>query len=400
MLHVVGGTYLESCLSPWWFELVGSGLRASFTAHNLGTDVEFHTYIDEFHEQTLKSKTAGQITLRTNPTSPTIRFSYVHSLSAPLIIPPSHSVQKPEPITVEGENVLRFGMLEAEAIVHGERVVFDPQNPHRPLAFHENGSTAEQLAIVANRAEGRFLTGEREQEPERIALALLEKFGCAVVVIKCGSYGSVVYDGKTTITVPAFRTDKVWLIGSGDVFAGAFARYWACDGVSPFVAAENASKATAWYSNTMTLDFPSKFPASITFPPAILKTGAQRRVYLAGPFFTLAQNWLIGEAVEALEGQGLSVFSPLHHVGRGSASEIYGGDIKGLKECDIVFACADGFDSGTIYEIGYAHSQGKMVIAYVENEPRERLKMLEGGGCIIENDFVTAVYKTNWLANA
>jgi hypothetical protein len=398
MLQVVGGTYLESCISPWWFELFGSGLRASLAARALGVDVEFHTFIDDLQEQTLNAKVAGQLTLHARATSPTIRFSYAHSLSAPLIIPPPHTGQQPEGISVEGERILRFGMLEAEAVVHGKRVVYDPQNPHRAVEFHKNGSTAEELSIVVNQAEGRFLTGE--VGPEKIAVALFDKYGCAAVAIKCGSHGCFVYDGKTVTNVPAFRTERVWLIGSGDVFAAAFAKSWACDGANPFAAAEYASKATAWYCNTMAFAFPPGFPASVKFAPTKLKSGTKRRAYLAGPFFTLAQNWLIGEALEALEGQGLDVFSPLHHVGQGSAREIYGKDIKGLKECDIVLACVDGLDSGTIYEIGYAHSQGKTVIAYVENEPAETLKMLEGGGCIIERDFVTAIYKTNWLANA
>jgi hypothetical protein len=288
-------------------------------------------------------------------------------------------------------------MLENEAIVRGKNVVFDPQDPYRPIAFAANGSTAERLAIVANLSEARRLSGERE--PERVATALLQKYGCAAVVIKCGSYGLFVNDGQNIANVPAFRTNRVWLIGSGDVFAGAFAKYWACDALPPAVAAEYASKAVACYSNCMDISFPPGFPSSVTFPPIKLKNKNPRRVYLAGPFFSLAQNWLVEQAFEALEGQGLVVFSPLRRVGRGSAHEIYGKDIEGLRQADIVFACVDGLDTGTIYEIGYAHSLKIPVVAYVENESRESLKMLEGGGCVIERDFATAIYKTNWLAN-
>jgi nucleoside 2-deoxyribosyltransferase len=151
----------------------------------------------------------------------------------------------------------------------------------------------------------------------------------------------------------------------------------------------------------MTLTFPPGFPESVAFPPTTtLEPIRQPRVYLAGPFFTLGQNWLIEQALEALEGQGFAVFSPLHHVGRGSARDVYGPDIKGVRESDIVFACVDGLDTGTIYEIGFAHSLGKPVVAFVENETRGDLTMLVGGGAIIESDFATAVYKTYWMASS
>src|ERR1700719_3543310 len=106
MLQVVGGTYLESCISPWWFELFGSGFRASLTARTLGTDVEFHTYIDELQEANLNSRAAFRVRVHVTPTSPTIRFSCVHSLSTPSIVPPPHMMQRPKPIQIKGDTIL------------------------------------------------------------------------------------------------------------------------------------------------------------------------------------------------------------------------------------------------------------------------------------------------------
>ena len=37
------------------------------------------------------------------------------------------------------------------------------------------------------------------------------------------------------------------------------------------------------------------------------------------------------------------------------------------------------------------------VIAYVQNESEESIKMLQGTGCIIERDLTTALYKSFWL---
>lgn len=114
-----------------------------------------------------------------------------------------------------------------------------------------------------------------------------------------------------------------------------------------------ASKATAYFCNTQSLEFAQDFPASFNYPPIHPKPGAPKRVYLAGPFFSMSQNWLIEEAFAALKSQGFKVFSPLHHVGRGSAAEVYEKDIKGVDECDLVFACVDGLDSGTIFEVAF-----------------------------------------------
>jgi nucleoside 2-deoxyribosyltransferase len=66
----------------------------------------------------------------------------------------------------------------------------------------------------------------------------------------------------------------------------------------------------------------------------------------------------------------------------------------------MVFAVGDGLDSGTVYEIGYARSQGKPVIVYCENETEENLKMMKGSGCFLYSDFVTAIYQSFWTAAA
>lgn len=400
MLHVAGGTYLERCLFPEWHELFGSGLRASIAVKNLGCPVAFHTYISRSDELTLRAKAAAsgiEVNIRAH-TPATVRFDYFHGLSTPVISPPPHVIQKAETFQLKADSVLRFGFMEGDAVVGGKRVVYDPQSPQSPTLFRDNGSSAEELAIVLNRTEGRLLTGHTD--PHEIAKALFESQACTAVVIKCGSHGCVACeDGKTT-HVPAFKTKRVWPIGSGDVFASVFAKFWAVDRKPAAESAEIASKATAEFCGTQALQFSESFPNSFELPPIIPRTGAPKCVYLAAPFFSMSQNWLVEQALEALTGQGLRVFSPLHHVGRGAAAQVYDKDIVGLRDADIVFACVDGLDSGTIFEIGFAVSLGKPVVAFVQNETAEDLKMLEGGGCVLEEDFVTAIYKTYWMATA
>ena len=397
MLHIAGGTYLERCLFPEWNELFGSGVRAACAVRSLGCETVLHTYVAARDSPTLKARAAGAgFGVEERETAQTVAFDYFHGLSTPVISPSPHVIDVGPPIELTGPNILRYGFLEGDAIVHGENVVYDPQSPQKPVLFRANGSTAKRLAIVANRNEGWLLT--RERDPHRIAEALARSQACDAVVIKCGSHGCVVAEQEKTSHVPAFRTEHVWPIGSGDVFASVFAKFWAQDGKPAVEAAEVASMATAYFCNTMTLEFPPNFPAGFDYPPIQVRSDPAMRVYLAGPFFSMSQNWLIGEALAALRSQGFDVFSPLHHVGRGPADQIYEKDIKGLEECSLVFACVDGLDSGTIFEVGFARALNKPVVAFVQNETPEDLKMLEGSGCLLERDFVTAIYKAYWLA--
>jgi len=398
VLQIVGGTYIEKCLFPEWNEVFGSGLRAALAAKALGADVAFHTYAGSDSLPTLASRAeiAG-VCLYPVETDLAVGFEYVHGLSTPLITPAPGLIRHERPLEAKGDAVLRFGFMEGDAVVNGGRVVYDPQNPYLPETYHKNGSRADHLAMVCNRAEAWLLTNERE--PQKAAETLRAKEACEVVVVKCGSHGCVVCEADGIAHIPAFKTDFVWPIGSGDVFAGTFAKVWAADGASAVDAARLASRAVAFYCSTMTLDFAD--PRFAAFDPKPFIPADERKpasVYLAGPFFSMSQNWLIEEAFRALEGQQLRVFSPLHHVGRGRADEVYDKDIGGLEKADLVFACVDGLDSGTIFEIGYAAARGKRVIAFVQNERPEDLKMLEGAGCLLERDFVTAIYRTYWLA--
>jgi nucleoside 2-deoxyribosyltransferase len=79
------------------------------------------------------------------------------------------------------------------------------------------------------------------------------------------------------------------------------------------------------------------------------------------------------------------------------ADDVVPQDLQALDKADAVFAVVDGLDSGTLFEIGYARAKSIPVVAFVQNETPEDLKMLQGSDCIICSDFSTAVYTLNWL---
>jgi hypothetical protein len=402
MLQVVGGTYFERCHEGEWSQLYGSGLRASAAVSALERGVSLSTYVD-LAEATLLKAVARTFNIQLQVTAipATVTFSYAHGLSTPTISPALHRIVAKEPLLVEGERILRFGFLEGDAVVRGSRVIYDPQSAFNPQLFHTNGSQATALAIVCNAREAVQMTGL--VDVEAAAKALCEIDSAAVVVVKRGSKGALVaYEGALTV-VPAFRTARVWPIGSGDVFAAIFAHYWATLGVEPIEAAQKASLATAYYCETRSLPIPDSSLSEIGFAPhpaPIPEGGTSPVVYLAGPFFNMAERWLVNEAREALLDQGVAVFSPKHDVGLGHARDVVPADVKAINDCTAMIALLPSLDAGTIFEVGYARAIGKPVVVFAQNVSEESMKMLDGTHCDICDDFVSCIYRVAWAANA
>lgn len=391
-LTIAGGVYHEQAIWPTWNQIYGSGGRAAAALRGHVDEIDLHAYAQQDMAVAFAPYAAVfgfqfHSVLAEQP----ISFQYVHSLSVPTISPQVRQIQSNPPFEISAANVLRFGMMEGSAIVQAERCVYDPQSPTNPEPFARNGSQATALAIVANRGEITALAGENE--PIAAARQLCAE-GAAVVVVKCGPEGARVVTASGVSTVPAFKAGRIWTVGSGDVFAAHFAARWASHGDDPIRAAEIASHAVAEYVESMALPTPSV--QSLLDSPRGPVSVATRRVYLASPFFTLGQRWLVDEARRCLRELGMEVFSPVHDVGAGPAEQVAPADIAGLDECDAVFAILDGLDSGTVSEVGYARALKKPVYALAQTVSEEDLKMVVGSGCHVFDDFVTAIHHTAW----
>jgi nucleoside 2-deoxyribosyltransferase len=402
MLTIAGGIYREYCTEGDWKQLFGSGLRAAAALQSTGEEIHLFSFVNT-EDVPLAEATAQNsfgIKLHAANRSASIAFHYQHGLSTPVVAPPIHLLKQEEPLRVEQENVLRFGFLEGDAIVRGKTVVYDPQSAYTPQPFHANGSAAEKLAIVCNRREAVMMSGQSELEAA--VKALHKSDNADVIVVKCGADGALVSYEGTIAHVSARRTARVWPIGSGDVFATWFAYGWIIQKLQPVEAAEQASRAAAYYCAHRSLPVPTPAELASTFtPPPVprdIRGTAHKppNVYLAGPFFTMMQRWLIEEARAALMDQGFCVFSPFHDVGFGTAEEVVPADIRALDTTDVMFAVLEGLDSGTFFELGYARAKNVPVIGFAQNVSEEAVKMLKGTNCLLCDDFVTAVYHTVW----
>jgi len=282
-------------------------------------------------------------------------------------------------------------MMEGDAIVSAKRCTYDPQSAFDPQTFSANGSKADHLAIVANRGEVLALGGG--SDPIAAARSLLGG-GTEVVVVKAGVEGAYVVHAAGVNRVPAYRTDRVWTVGTGDVFAAIFAVQWGVLGIDPVDAATLASRAVAEYVETMGLPIPPT--ASLLQSNKSEVSASLGLVYLASPFFSLGQRWVVDEARRCLREFGLKVFSPLHDVGAGPASSVAPADLAALDTCDAVFAVLDGLDAGTVFEVGHARAKGKPVYALAQTVSEQDLKMIAGSGCRVFDDFVTAIHHVTW----
>lgn len=399
MITVAGGVYRERCLRPSWQEYYGSAGRAATAISRFGGDVELHSPLDSQSLFIMSNRAALEgFTLEPTDVPQSVSFDYTHGLATPQI-----AYRHADPaisIHVAAPRVLRFGMIEGTVVVDADYAVYDPQSADNPELFSANGSKAKHLALVLNRHEAQQLC-DSDLPVEELAALLAQKEGAEVVIIKMGPLGALVYEHGTITSVPAYRTKRVWKIGSGDTFAAHFAYAWLEQGHNATEAAAIASKATAFYCETQ--GYPTPKLLSGYTPEALVASdrycnGFRPKVYLAGPFFTLAQLWMIREALNDLQAMGLRVFSPYHDVGLGSAEDVVELDIQAIRDCDLLFAIGDGLDSGTIYEIGYARALAKPVVLYSENESAQDKKMMEGSDCLICDDYVSSIYQTVWEA--
>ncbi len=392
---IVGGSYKEINEFAESEVILGSGVRAIDTILELDKDIniDFYTCCRTF-ARNLGARYAPYRNLQRHITdSEDVSFKYIHPFNLSGINPrPDYFIQNRKVIDVEGEDVLVFGMLEAGFRIKANRAVYDPQTSVRPTLFSTTGSQVENLVYVLNVHEAKVLTGLEDLDEQ--AAYLFEKENCRGVVIKNGAKGAYVYDNNvdSKYNIPVYITPKVSCIGSGDVFSASFSYFW-FNGHSVEEAASLSSKLVACYAALGTTNNLLQELESFSYPALIPKR--QGQIYLAGPFFSFSQRWLIGEFYKAFLQENVSIFSPLHNVGIGG-TETVEPDIAGLEGSDVMLAIADGLDAGTMFEVGYAVKKGIPVVVFNSCEHSNDLQMLSGTGCEIVDDFATAVYKTIW----
>lgn len=377
-MHIVGGLYRELCEIPTWDATMGSGARAAFAVAKLAQSTEFTTYASALDQTTLSTLKAHGIKVTVADRPNPIVFAYFHPLSSPHIEPARNTIIRNPPIKVIDEAVLRFGFIEGEAIVTAKRAVYDPQTWRTPQCFKDNGSSAVELALVMNELEIQKSTGIRNITDA--AEHLVRSAEAQVVVVKQGPYGATVFDAKEGRShVPAYRSGKIFKIGSGDVFSAIFAHYWAEMKIPAVKAADLASRSVSIYCETQAMGFES--PALASRRAILAHRGASVR--LEAPIKGIGQRYVLEEARHALCELDVKVVCP-------TLGEMISGETSNAT------LVVDGdLPSDSIKRISEDIAKGRAVVLLKEHgcpSPFESLPALT------TSDFVTSIYLTAWAA--
>ena len=382
---VAGGCYHEVCEHPHWRALFGSGGRAAFALSALVPDLELKTYYPADRLADLYPIEASGVKVHASASASPIAFVYFHGLSDPVISPMPSQITPHPPIRAEGDVVLRFGFLEGSAVVNADRAIYDPQSAESFEPFACNGSRALELALVLNERE---LCGSGNSVGvEDAARQIISRGEASVLIAKGGIKGARLFDANNpTIFIPAYRSPRVFKIGTGDVFSAAFAFYWGRERLDAREAAELASRSVAHYCGSSNLPLPAAEGLLESSPVGSL---AFRPICIAGSPATLGGRWVLEEARWRLQQLGLQVVAPGLDGGECSQTVSVGG-----FGCLLVLT--DHLDNAAAQLIASAGAVALPIIAF--GQFRDALAPTVVPLANVTDDFTTALYWASWAA--
>ena len=371
MMHIVGGLYHEICLRPAWNGLFGSGGRAALTVAALSSETILHSYFQDLEHVALDSYRDKGIQLALKKCKSGVAFAYFHPLSQPHL--EASGPKEQEPIKVEGDTVLRFGLVEGDAIVNAKRAVLDPQGSMNSQDFRSNGSDAEELAIVLN--ENELKTWADDLVPEQAAREFICAKQANVIVIKRGFQGAtVVNESLEVYEIPAFKSPIVFKIGTGDVFSALFSLLWGEQGINPVDAAYQASAGVAKYATTR------RSPVR-SVPNDFIAVSGQPRgpVIVIGAKDTLGRHYAHEEAICRLSELGVDAKSDVDELDNDMPAAI--------------LVLAEGMNESAVRTVIESY-EGISAVVLDELQSTDEIQDLVGKKLV--SDFTTALYHAAW----
>lgn len=394
MISVIGGTYREIDYDDISMDIYGSGYRCCKFLLENKCDVKYYTSGNEEVKDYLNEikKVYNNFNYQLTKSEYLIAFKYSFALDNPSVFPNILNIKKTENIKVESSNIICYGMLESEFNIKGNKVIYDPQTSLNPKRYSEIG-IAEELIYIVNMNEAKSISSENDLE--KIKKYFFNSENTHALIIKNGPYGAKLYlKNKEEIEIPSFVTENVNKIGSGDIFTSCFGYYWMSKKLPLEECAVLASKTTSLYCDKKVYvdikDFEFDF---IEFKKGNFN---DKQIYLAAPFFSIAELILIDKIRNAFLELGVKVFSPFHDIGLGDDETIAIKDLQGIKDSDIIFCVFDNLDSGTLIESGFSLAMNKKIIGYHRTCTDSELLMLKSENLRLFKNLTTAMYHTIW----
>lgn len=93
--------------------------------------------------------------------------------------------------------------------------------------FHKKTEELEEVmsafdVVKPNELETKILTGINARQDPHQAAEIIKDWGPKIVIITLAELGSVIFDGKTYIDIPAYNTKLVDATGAGDTYMAGF----------------------------------------------------------------------------------------------------------------------------------------------------------------------------------
>lgn len=384
---VVGGTYLEECDWPEWQRIMGSGVRAALAVSEVSPGSELYTYVDDVARSDLAiTMTERGIKTHVRKRREPIVFYYKHPLTSPPEQEPDEWRSKSARVwTIQGDTVLAFRLLESKVLVNADRAVFEISPRDEEIARGKIGS----LALIAAEDELPDTTSDAAESFRDVAARLMAAHNADLMIVRRRAGGGVLFDGELEHAVPAYVARQWFKIGAGNVFCAMFAHYWGEKKMNPLRAAELASRSSAYYAGELAIPMVAEgsLPAMETFDPSI-----PCKIFIASPCASMAQQWLLNQAIESLEHLGVTTVSA-YDLGLDGVP-LEGGDIgRVLDDCDAVLVLAEGADIASALAVGLARVRHLPIVVLAEDSKKARLDLWHGTHCEIARDFATSVYR-------
>ncbi|GFD91396.1 hypothetical protein KUL156_29500 [Alteromonas sp. KUL156] len=395
MITVVGGTYREIDYDDITLEIYGSGFRGTKFLLENKCSVNFFTAGNKETSRFLEEnkKVYDGFKFECTDYNELITFKYNFAVDQPIIYPNILNISKSKKINVNGKNVVAYGMLETDFEIEADKVVYDPQTSIKPIIFSEIGK-AKELVYIVNMNEARSIASSSNIEKIKEYFFKSEK--AKALIVKNGPYGATLFYNNKEIIIPAYITENVNKIGSGDIFTSSFGYYWMEKKLSLEESAKNASKSTAFYCDKKVYMDITDNMSNFNYKEFNYKDLSEKQVYLASPFFSISELILIDKIRTAFLSFGVKVFSPFHDIGLGDEEIIAKKDIDGIEKSDMIFLVLDNLDSGTLIESGYSLAKGKKMIGYHRTCDEKKLLMLKPSKLKVYKHLTTAMYQTIW----
>ena len=381
-MHVTGGLYHEIIAVPIWCSIFGSGGRAALAIAAVSPEIHLHTYISPDRATAANRFAQAGVELHTTEVPTGIAFTYAHPLAIPTIIP-SPVVKLNASINVEADVVLRFGMLEGDAIVDAQTAIYDPQGEGVKQSFGANGSRAKRMAIVLNEEELCHMGCSHDLD--YAARKVMNQEGATLIIAKCGARGAYLFEeGKQSQHVAPYRTDHVFKLGTGDVFSAIFAFYWGKKSLPAYEAATIASRTVGAYCTTKEL---SASPDTIQSSQAVngRKFGVTKLVGIGNG--GLGQRYILEQARSSLECLGAVVDCPEIDVPLGKFH------IQKPTALLIVAMCHSELTNGLLHSFVDANIPLIVYADHGSDRCTEELMDVD-----VYEDFTTAVYQAAWAS--